>query len=99
MPYIKEEDRNRIITTSLDPQSYQRKIGIRADNVENCGELNYAITVLVQTYLKNKGLRYQNINDVIGALEGAKMELYRKVAVPYEDKKIVENGDVDFING
>lgn len=96
MPYIKQEDRGRIITTSLDPQSHQRKIGIRADNVENCGELNFAITVLIQTYIKNKGLRYQNINDVIGALEGAKMELYRMVAVDYENEKISENGDVNF---
>lgn len=97
MPYIKVEDRNRIITTSLDPQSYQRKIGIRADNVENCGELNYAITILVQTYLKNKGLRYQNINDAIGALEGAKMELYRRFAADYENQKIKENGDVNLL--
>jgi hypothetical protein len=40
------------------------------------------------------GLSYQTINDIVGALEGAKLEFYRRVAVPYEDKKIIENGDV-----
>jgi len=30
----------------------------------------------------------------VGVLECAKMELYRRVAAPYEDKKKEENGDV-----
>jgi len=34
------------------------------------------------------------INAIIGALECAKLELYRRVAAPYEDDKIAENGDV-----
>jgi hypothetical protein len=37
---------------------------------------------------------YQSINDVLGALEGAKLEFYRRIAAPYEDTKIQENGDV-----
>jgi len=45
-------------------------------------------------YTINEGLTYQTINDVIGALEGAKMEFYRRVAVPYEEGKIILNGDV-----
>ena len=31
---------------------------------------------------------------LIGVLECAKLELYRRVAAPYEDDKIDENGDV-----
>jgi hypothetical protein len=57
------------------------------------GELNYAITRLVLGFL-GPSPRYQNFNDAIGALEGAKLELYRRVVAPYEDRKIVENGDV-----
>jgi hypothetical protein len=57
------------------------------------GELNYAITRLVLGFLGDSP-RYQNFNDAIGALEGAKLELYRRVVAPYEDRKIVENGDV-----
>ncbi len=61
---------------------------------ENPGELNYAITILVNDYLSRKGLKYSNINDVLGALEGAKFEFYRRVAANYETKKQSENGDV-----
>jgi hypothetical protein len=57
------------------------------------GELNFMITQIVSTYWGQEQ-DYRAINDVLGALEGAKLEFYRRVAVPYEDKKIVENGDV-----
>jgi hypothetical protein len=58
------------------------------------GELNYILTKWVDAYLKDNGLNYRNINDVIGALECCKLELYRRVAAPYEDKKRDENGEV-----
>lgn len=61
---------------------------------ETPGELNFAITALMQSYIQFTGLRYTAINDVLGALEGAKAEFYRRVAVPYENQKIKENGDV-----
>lgn len=57
------------------------------------GELNYAITQLIVDYLTDN-LNYSAINDALGALEGAKLELYRRVAAPYEDRKRKENGDV-----
>lgn len=62
---------------------------------ESAGELNYVITQIVDNYLSGKGeLRYASINEVIGVLECAKQELYRRVAAPYEDKKMHEFGDV-----
>jgi hypothetical protein len=61
----------------------------------DAGELNFAITALVDRYLAAKnGFRYADLNEVIGALEAAKLELYRRVAAPYEDRKIAESGDV-----
>lgn len=79
MPYIQKEDRERL-STGL-PQ--------------NAGELNYVITRLVDDYLRRKGgARYAHINEAVGALECAKLELYRRIAAPYEDGKIAENGDV-----
>ena len=39
-------------------------------------------------------LCYTVLNEVIGMLECAKLELYRQVAVPYEDKKKRNNGAV-----
>jgi len=81
MPYIKEEDRQRVDRT-LNPQ--------------NAGELNYLISNIVIEYLfrNNTAPRYQDYNDVIGVLSAASMELYRRSAAPYEDTKIEENGDV-----
>lgn len=79
MPYIKEEDRYRL---DVEPHP------------TNGGELNYLFTMLALNYFEENGGRYQQINDIVGALEGAKLEFYRRVAAPYEDKKIEENGDV-----
>lgn len=80
MPYIKQ-DRRDAIRAGAKPL--------------DAGELNFAISALVDAYLKDKGpIRYANLNEVVGALDCAKLELYRRVAVPYEDQKIDENGDV-----
>lgn len=61
---------------------------------ENPGELNYLFSSLAAAYLDLVGWNYQSFNDVIGALDGAKMEFYRRHVAPYEDRKITENGDV-----
>jgi hypothetical protein len=61
---------------------------------ETAGELNYLITTLVDDFLLDKGKSYASINEAIGALECCKLELYRRVAAPYEDEKIDQNGDV-----
>lgn len=58
------------------------------------GQLNYAITAIIVRYIRSKGTRYQTFNDVLGALEGAKLEFYRRVVVPYEEGKRELNGDV-----
>ena len=58
------------------------------------GELNYAITREVDRYIFTHGLTYAHINDALGAIEGAKLEAYRRLAAPYEDGKIATNGDV-----
>lgn len=79
MPYIEVEDRKAILA---------------GDKVLTSGELNFAISDLLNTYIKDNGLNYSAMNDVMGALEGAKFEFYTRVVVPYEDKKIDENGDV-----
>jgi len=59
------------------------------------GDLNYMLTKVCHSYL-NKQLdkNYQAYNDIIGALECCKLEMYRRSIVPYEDNKIKENGDV-----
>jgi hypothetical protein len=59
------------------------------------GELNYVFTKTIQKYFEGFArIGYAEMNEVIGALECCKLELYRRMVVPYEDKKIAENGDV-----
>lgn len=67
---------------------------ITFDAPRNVGELNYAITQFCVAWVENNGLSYQSINDVLGVLDGVAKEFYLRVAVPYETKKIFENGDV-----
>lgn len=73
----------------------KRRGALRQEGKANdAGELNYQITRLLVNYTQQHTLKYKTINDVMGALEGAKAEYYRRVAAPYEDGKIIENGDV-----
>ncbi len=58
------------------------------------GELNYIISSIIDQYIEKTGLSYTTLNEIIGVLECAKMELYRRIAAPYEDKKLSENGEV-----
>jgi hypothetical protein len=58
------------------------------------GELNYAICRLLVGYVGRKGKDYTSMNDCLGALMGATLEMYRRMAVNYEDEKKAINGDV-----
>ncbi len=80
MPYIKPERRVRILEFKEPPQ--------------DAGELNFLISHIIWNYISLKREKYQHYNDVIGALEGAKLELYRRKIIPYENIKMAENGDV-----
>lgn len=87
MPYIKRKERTHI--------------DVAIDNMplSSPGELNYSITRMILNYVtdqkdKRGTLKYQDINDVLGAIEGAKLEFYRRFAARYENDKKKENGDV-----
>ena len=55
------------------------------------GMLNYVFTKM----LIDMGLsRYIKLERAVGILECCKLELYRKAAAPYEDKKALDNGEV-----
>lgn len=85
MPYIKQDDRER-----LKPLVDCMEV----TEIRTPGELNYLLTLLTHRFLNQKPESYQGYNDCIGALEGAKLELYRRHIASYEDDKIKENGDV-----
>jgi hypothetical protein len=79
MPYIPQSERNPIDDGYVPI---------------TVGQLNYAITRLIANHLTARTKSYSNINEVIGVLECAKLELYRRIAVPYESAKLEQNGDV-----
>jgi hypothetical protein len=84
MPYVSHEARARLDAGALP---------------ENAGELNYALTRLVDAFLVGRAreagrVRYAHLNEAVGVLECAKLELYRRIAAPYEDDKRGETGDV-----
>lgn len=84
MPYITRDRR-----AAIDPRVYAKDC-----YPLTAGELNYAITMLMKAYWQNHNRSYQTINDIVGAVEGAKAEFQRRVVVPYENDKIETNGDV-----
>ena len=86
MPYVKSE-RRQIIQSDYDDAIYP-------NTILNAGDLNFAISKILVAYLKNNGTQYRTINDILGALEGAKLEFVRRIMNPYEDQKIIENGDI-----
>lgn len=73
--------------------SYRRWALECSNKPESAGELNFVITKHLVDYLGEDPSYYQ-FNEVIGVLECAKQEIYRRMIVPYEDKKMEENGDV-----
>jgi len=85
MPYIKKSDR-----AALDDAVAALAQALPRDKF--AGQLNYAISKLCASLIEPKS--YARLNEIIGALECAKLELYRRVAAPYEDAKAKENGDV-----
>jgi len=89
MPYIKQQ-RRRFIEGELDLLAGK----LALIDTLNAGDMNYIFTYLSKVYLQVKGEKYQNYNDLMGALEGCKIELYRRSIAPYEDAKIYENGDL-----
>jgi hypothetical protein len=75
------------------PQNERTKFEPNACVADTPGQLNYQVTRLVDAYIAAHGLNYTAVNQVVGALECAKLELYRRIAAPYEDQKCYDNGD------
>lgn len=82
MPYIKQERREALQAGLVEAKDL------------SAGDLNFLITGLLKMFLLSKPPSYENLNAAVGALECAKIELYRRIAAPYEDFKIATNGDV-----
>jgi hypothetical protein len=89
MPYIPQERRDKI----EDELTSEEQGGLNWAP-QTAGDLNFVVTCFIDNFIAERGVRYANINEMIGALECCKLELYRIVAAPYEDEKLQENGSV-----
>ena len=91
MPYIKEEKREELhpcidnLIRCLDPEK-----DLIIDNI--LGNINYTFSRILGGLMGTPS--YDKIAMITGVLENIKQEFYRRVAEPYEDKKILENGDI-----
>lgn len=57
------------------------------------GDLTYAITRLMVRYVTQHGDRYTVLSQARSAAHDAADEFYRRVVVPFEDRKRADNGD------
>jgi len=87
MPYIAAEDRPQYDKVLDELITLLKKNP--PESID--GHLNYVITKVIKEVYP---LRYYHINKAMGVLECVQHEFYRRVAAPYEDIKIEQNGDV-----
>lgn len=94
MPYIKKEDRKQY-DDLIDDLSVELE---GKDNDTLSGHLNYVLFrlagLLAQGTINNPG-NYARLAVIRSSMKEANDEFHRKVMVPYEDRKIKENGDVE----
>jgi hypothetical protein len=96
MPYITQERRTALDTAThevatnagelnylftvraLDARTNSRSISIGGSTIES---LAHDLRTEIDDYIESMGLRYQYVNDVIGALTGAKLEMQRRLGI------------------
>jgi len=94
MPYIVNDRRKKYANEIESIVNQMNLLPEATSGHYPAGDLNYIITELIVQTLSRQGIRYQNVNAIVGALECCKLELYRRLIAPYEDEKIDSNGDV-----
>jgi hypothetical protein len=109
MPYIKEENRKGLdscienMTDCLILNAFRQSFDSSKNNhipekLSNeqfliiIGDINYVFSRILSGTMGD--VSYSKIAMITGVLENIKQEYYRRVASIYEDKKIIENGDI-----
>ena len=86
MPYLTDSIKDEINDLRVGTAFYM-------PNDRTPGALTYAIYRLMHNYL-GVGPTFADHAEVLGCVEAAKLEFYRRKCAPYEDAKRGENGDV-----
>ena len=100
MPYINEKTRIELDNCIENMISCLINDNVNVSNEEFisiAGEINYTFSRILAGCMKD--VSYGKICVITGVLENIKQEFYRRIASPYEDKKIVENGDIKEYKG
>jgi len=90
LPYIDKAQRKALDGLIDDLAREAKKLG--KDETERAGILNYVTTRITLALIPQD--RYWKIALAAGVFSNLASEFYRRLAVPYEDKKIKEQGDV-----
>lgn len=92
MPYIKQKQRDELDLQIEDLVSAIKELRVEEQLSDVSGVLNYTISSIILRTLPS--IKYTELNKVVGALECAKLELYRRVLSPKEDRAVENNGDL-----
>jgi len=84
MPYISKEKR-RHLDWKID------NLAVELERLGITGNLNYVLFRLAKKLCR----RYKDYAAFEGDCQQSLKEIYRRLEIPYEDKKIKENGDVE----
>ena len=83
MPYIKQ-DRRTELANIIEEMIFE---DVKAD-----GDLNYILYAFCKRHIKPS---YNNYKNFCGELRQCATEIERRLLGPYENEKIIENGDVE----
>jgi pantothenate kinase type III len=96
MPYIKEEERLELDLSIEYMVKAIRENKTSLNNPHNLanflGRINYCFSRVISAVMGD--VSYSKVAMITGVLENIKQEFYRRIAANYEDKKILENGDI-----
>lgn len=93
MPYISQKERARF-DGAIDELLNELN---NASEEELPGEFNYIVSQIIWQLCGHRGYgrrRYNRMNAILGVIEAAKLEFYRRIVEPYEDEKIEQKGDL-----
>jgi hypothetical protein len=99
MPYINEKTRKELddcIENMVECLTHGNNV-TNEEFTTILGEINYSFSRILAKSMGD--ISYSKIAMITGVLENIKQEFYRRIASPYEDKKIVENGDIKEYKG
>ena len=94
MPYIKESNReylDKYIKSVTDALKTKDSMS-NEDIATILGDINYTFSRILGGIIDD--VSYPKIAMITGVLENIKQEFYRRIAEPYEDVKIKQNGDI-----